>query len=129
LGTLFPTRESLISDIPAGEGKYLYLYLQCVFLYEILSRTPSRQFNRPGAHNVLGMIHHSHLIHDTLQICDQNDRDVSMQGNCVSVTIHFGDQGSLIKNFFGYTLFQHVRSPHPIDAYPGNSLYLFAAHM
>jgi len=29
LGTLFPARESLVSDIPAGEGKLLNLYLQC----------------------------------------------------------------------------------------------------
>jgi len=29
LGTLFPARESLVSEIPAGEGKSLNLYLQC----------------------------------------------------------------------------------------------------
>jgi len=30
LGKLFPARESLVSDIPAGDGKSLGLYLQCV---------------------------------------------------------------------------------------------------
>jgi len=29
LGALFPARESLVSDIPAGDGKSLNLYLQC----------------------------------------------------------------------------------------------------
>ena len=29
LGTLFPARESLVSDIPAGDGKSINLYLQC----------------------------------------------------------------------------------------------------
>jgi len=29
LGTLFPARESLVIDIPAGDGKSLNLYLQC----------------------------------------------------------------------------------------------------
>ena len=30
LGTLFPAGESLVSDIPAGDGKSLNLYLQCM---------------------------------------------------------------------------------------------------
>jgi len=29
LGTLFPAWESLVSDIPAEDGKLLNLYLQC----------------------------------------------------------------------------------------------------
>jgi len=29
LGKLFPARESLVSDIPAGDGKLLNLFLQC----------------------------------------------------------------------------------------------------
>jgi len=29
-GTLFPARECLVSDIPAGDGNPLNLYLQCV---------------------------------------------------------------------------------------------------
>jgi len=32
LGTLFPARESLISEIPAGDGNPLNLYLQCADL-------------------------------------------------------------------------------------------------
>jgi len=30
LGTSFPARESFVSDIPAGDGKLLNLYLQCI---------------------------------------------------------------------------------------------------
>jgi hypothetical protein len=34
---LFPSRESLVSDIPAGDGKTANLFLQCTFfLYSIL---------------------------------------------------------------------------------------------
>jgi len=29
LGKLFPARESLVGDIPAGDGKSPNLYLQC----------------------------------------------------------------------------------------------------
>jgi len=29
LGTLFPARESLVSDIPAGDGNIAKLFLQC----------------------------------------------------------------------------------------------------
>ena len=29
MGKLFPARESLISDIPAGDGKMANLFLQC----------------------------------------------------------------------------------------------------
>jgi len=29
MGTLFPARESLVSDIPAGDGKIATLFLQC----------------------------------------------------------------------------------------------------
>jgi len=29
-GTLFPAREILVSDIPAGDGKSLKLYLHCI---------------------------------------------------------------------------------------------------
>jgi len=32
LGKLFPARESLVSDILAGDGKSLNLYLQCTDL-------------------------------------------------------------------------------------------------
>ena len=32
LGTLFPARESLVSDILAGDGKSLCIYLQCTLL-------------------------------------------------------------------------------------------------
>jgi len=32
LGKLFPARESLVSDIPAGDGKLPNLYLQCMYL-------------------------------------------------------------------------------------------------
>jgi hypothetical protein len=28
---LFPARESLVSDIPAGDGKIINLFLQCIF--------------------------------------------------------------------------------------------------
>jgi len=31
LGKLFPARESLVSDIPAGDRKSLNLYLQCMY--------------------------------------------------------------------------------------------------
>jgi len=31
---------------------------------------PSPKINRPGTHNVPGMIHHCHYMHDTKQICD-----------------------------------------------------------
>jgi len=33
LGKLFPARESLVSDIPAGYGKLLNIYLQCWFIW------------------------------------------------------------------------------------------------
>jgi len=33
LGRLFPATESLVSDIPAGDGKSLNLYLQCTLPY------------------------------------------------------------------------------------------------
>jgi len=32
LGTLFPARESLVSDIPAGDGNIAKLFLQCTYL-------------------------------------------------------------------------------------------------
>jgi len=36
LGTLFPARESLVSDIPAGDRKSLNLYSQCKFSLYII---------------------------------------------------------------------------------------------
>jgi hypothetical protein len=35
---LFPTRENLVSDIPAGDGKMANLFLQCISLIETKER-------------------------------------------------------------------------------------------
>jgi len=64
------------------------------------------QINRPGTHNVPGMIHPCHYMHYIIHICDQNDRNVSTQGRCVSGTIH------CMENLFRDTSFRDVPSPH-----------------
>ena len=44
--------------------------------------------------DVPGLIHLCHYsLYNTFRLVE-NDRDVSMQGQCLSGTIHFGDQGS-----------------------------------
>jgi len=58
------------------------------------SGTPGPQLNRPLWHNVPGLIHLCHYaLYNTFWLV-HNDRDVSMQGHCVSGTIHLGDQGT-----------------------------------
>jgi hypothetical protein len=52
------------------------------------------QINRPLWHNVPRLIFPCHYaLYNTFRLV-QNDREVSMQGHCVSGTIHLGDQGS-----------------------------------
>jgi hypothetical protein len=34
---LFPARESLVSDIPAGDGKIANLFLKCIVQYDRLN--------------------------------------------------------------------------------------------
>jgi len=64
-----------------------------VSLYEF-SGTPGPQINRPIWHNIPGLIHPRHFAsYNTFRLV-QIDRDVSMQGHCVSGTIHLGDEGS-----------------------------------
>jgi len=58
------------------------------------SGTPGPQMNRPLWHNVPELIHPCHFAsYNTFRLV-QNDRDVSMQGHCVSGSLHLGDQGS-----------------------------------
>jgi len=58
------------------------------------SGTPGLQINRPLWHNVPWLIHPCHFVlYNTFRLM-KNDWDVSMQGHCVSGTIHLGDQGS-----------------------------------
>jgi len=58
--------------------------------------TPGPQINRLLRHNVPEMIHPSYeyyALYNRFRLV-QNDRDVSIQGHCVSGTIHLGDHGS-----------------------------------
>jgi len=56
------------------------------------SGTPGPQINRPLRHNVPGLIHPCHYaLYNTFRLV-QNDRDVTMQGYCVSRTMHLRDQ-------------------------------------
>ena len=58
------------------------------------SGTPCRRINRPLWHNVPGLVHPCHYaLYKTFWLV-QIGRDISMQGHCVSGTIHLGDQGS-----------------------------------
>jgi len=59
------------------------------------SRTPGPQINRPLWYNVPALIYPCNYAFCNTFIRVQNARDVSMQGQCVSGTIHFWDQGSL----------------------------------
>jgi len=58
------------------------------------SGTPGPQINCSLWHNVPGLIHPCHCTwYNTFRLV-KNDRDVSMQGHCVSGTIRLGDQRS-----------------------------------
>jgi len=60
--------------------------------WDVLTRSvPERMFWDPWSskstfqkHNVPGLIHPCHYLNDTIQICDQNDKDVSIRGRCVT---------------------------------------------
>jgi len=59
------------------------------------SGTSSPQINCPGKHNVPGMINPCHysicmIQYINVYVCDVHDRDVSMQGDCVSGKIFSG---------------------------------------
>ncbi len=43
--TKFPLRESLVSDIPAGDGKIVNLFLKCCLLSTALARIGSSPFS------------------------------------------------------------------------------------
>jgi len=58
------------------------------------SGTPVPPTIRPLWHNVPVLIHPCHFYHIYVLYHAYNDRDVSIQGHCVSGTIDLGDQGS-----------------------------------
>jgi len=58
------------------------------------SCTPGPQINRPLWHNGPGSIHPCHYAFYNTFWLVQHDRDASVQGHCVSGTIHLWDQGS-----------------------------------
>jgi len=58
------------------------------------SGTPGPQINRPLWHNVPGLMHpYQYALYTSFWLV-QNDGNISMQGHCVSGTIHIGNQGS-----------------------------------
>jgi len=58
------------------------------------SGTPGPQINRTLWHNIPGLTHPCYFDHIYVLYHAYNDRDVSIQGHCVSGTIDLGDQGS-----------------------------------
>jgi len=74
------------------------------------SWTPGPRINRPLWHNFPGLIYPCHFaLYKTFRLV-QNDRDVSIQGHCVSGTIHLGDQGS--QNIHRVHIILGLSSPH-----------------
>jgi len=55
----------------------------CLSLYEC-SGNHGPLHKASQKHNVPGLIAPYHYMHDTIQMCDQNDRDVSIQVCCVT---------------------------------------------
>jgi len=69
--SLFPARESLVSDIPAGDGKLAYLFLQC---------------NKENAYDVLLWNKGSEKVF-FVSIVDVSEKDVSpeiLKGWCIT---------------------------------------------
>jgi len=77
------------------------------------SETPGPQIIRPLRHKVPGLIHPCHYaLYHTLRLV-RNDGDVSVQGHCVSGTIHLGGQW-VPRLTHGDTSFRDVPSSHRI---------------
>ena len=58
------------------------------------SGTPGPQINRPWWHYIPALVLPWHFALYNTYMLMQNDRDISLQGHCVSVTNRLGDQGS-----------------------------------
>jgi len=87
LGSRGP-RKFLRGPIRWGDGTTRNNVSQCE-----CSGTPGPQINRPLLHNVPGLIHSCHFAPYTTFRLLQNDRDLSMQGDCAPGRLILGTRG------------------------------------